>query len=159
MSVTFRRCDPAVSPASDLIAAILAEYDLVAGRSLSGGPSATPADFSAPGGAYLIGFDESGEAACGGGIKDLGDGVAEIKRFYVVPAFRGRGLARALLAALEDEARRLGHRTVRLDATTPTWPMYLAAGYREVTDYNANPHATIWGEKDLPECSPSGNGF
>jgi GNAT superfamily N-acetyltransferase len=149
MPVDFRRCDPAVPPASDLIDAILAEYDVVAGRSLSGGPSATPADFSPPGGAYLVGFADGGEAACGGGVKSLGDGVAEIKRFYVVPAFRGQGLARALLEALEEEARRLGNRTVRLDATTPTWPMYLSAGYREVADYNANPHATVWGEKDL----------
>ena len=149
MPVVFRRCNPAVAPASDLMAALLAEYDVIAGRALSGGPSATPADFSPPGGAYLIGFAENGEAACGGGIKALGDGVAEIKRFYVVPAFRGQGLARALLEALEAEARRLGHRTVRLDATTPTWPMYLSAGYREVSDYNGNPHATVWGEKDL----------
>ena len=149
MPVTFRRCDPAVPPASDLIAAVLAEYDVIAGRALSGGPSATPADFSPPRGAYLVGFDDSGEAACGGGIKGLSDGVAEIKRFYVVPAFRGRWLARALLEALETEARRLGHRTIRLDATTPTWPMYLSAGYREVSDYNGNPHATVWGEKDL----------
>ncbi len=149
MPVVFRRCDQAVPPASDLMAALLAEYDVIAGRALSGGPSATPADFSPPGGAYLIGFAESGEAAFGGGIKALGDGVAEIKRFYVVPAFRGQGLARALLEALEAEARRLGHRVVRLDATTPTWPMYLSAGYREVSDYNGNPHATVWGEKDL----------
>ena len=83
-----------------------------------------------------------GEAACGGGIKALGDGLAEIKRFYVAPAFRGRGLARELLEALEDEARRLGHRTVRLDATRPTWPMFVTAGYHEVADYNGNPHAT-----------------
>ena len=149
MPVVFRRCNPAVPPASDLMAALLAEYDVIAGRALSGGPSATPADFSPPGGAYLIGFAESGEAACGGGIKALGDGVVEIKRFYVVPAFRGQGLARALLEALEAEARRLGDRMVRLDATTPTWPMYLSAGYREVSDYNGNPHATVWGEKDL----------
>ncbi|HEX3979377.1 MAG TPA: GNAT family N-acetyltransferase [Solirubrobacteraceae bacterium] len=149
MPVTFRRCDPAARPASDLIAAILAEYDVIAGRHLTGGPSATDADFSAPGGVYLVGFAEGGEAACGGGVKALGGGVAEIKRFYVVPAFRGQGLARDLLQALEDEARRLGHRTVRLDATTPTWPMYLTAGYREVADYNSNPHATVWGEKDL----------
>jgi GNAT superfamily N-acetyltransferase len=149
MPVTFRRCDPAEPPASELIAAILAEYDVIAGRHLSGGPSATEADFSPPGGAYLIGFAESGEAACGGGVKALGDGVAEIKRFYVVPAFRGQGLAPKLLQALEDEALRMGHRTVRLDATTPTWPMYLSAGYSEVADYNRNPHATVWGEKDL----------
>ena len=149
MPVDFRRCDPAVPPASDLIAAILAEYDVIAGRHLTGGPSGSDADFSPPGGAYLVGFTVAGEAACGGGVKALGDGVAEIKRFFVAPPFRGQGLARELLEALEDEARRLGHRTVRLDATTPTWPMYLTAGYHEVTDYNGNPHATIWGEKDL----------
>jgi GNAT superfamily N-acetyltransferase len=149
MPVAFRRCDPAVAPARDLIAAVLAEYNAVAGRTLSGGPSATPADFSPPGGAYLVGFDQSGQVACGGGIKDLGDGIAEIKRFYVVPAFRGQGLARALLEALEEEARRLGHRSLRLDTTTPTWPMYVSAGYGEVSDYNGNPHATVWGEKDL----------
>jgi GNAT superfamily N-acetyltransferase len=149
MPVVFRPCDPAASPASDLIAKLLAEYDVVAGRHLTGGPSAMPADFSPPGGIYLVGFADGEQAACGGGVKDLGDGVAEIKRFYVAPAFRGQGLARLLLAALEDEARRLGYRTVRLDSTTPTWPMYIAAGYHEVADYNDNPHATVWGEKDL----------
>jgi GNAT superfamily N-acetyltransferase len=147
--VVFRRCDPAIPPATDLMAALLAEYDVVAGRHLTGGPSAAPADFSPPGGVYLVGFADAGEAACGGGLKALGDGIAEVKRFYVAPAFRGRGLARALLDALEQEARRLGHRTVRLDTTTPTWPMYLAAGYGAVADYNGNPHAEVWGEKDL----------
>lgn len=147
--VVFHRRDPAVPPASDLIAAILEEYDAIAGRALGGGPSATPADFSPPGGAYLVGFADGGHAACGGGVKSLGDGAAEIKRFYVVPAFRGQGLARELLQALEDEARRLGYRTLRLDATAPTWPMYLASGYHEVDDYNGNPHATVWGEKEL----------
>ena len=149
MPLVFRRSDPATAPASTLIAEVLAEYDVVAGRHLTGGPSATAADFSPPGGVYLVGLTDDGEAACGGGIKALGDGLAEIKRFYVAPAFRGRGFARALLAALEDEARRLGHRTVRLDSTRPTWPMFVAAGYHEVADYNGNPHATVWGEKHL----------
>jgi GNAT superfamily N-acetyltransferase len=149
MPVTFCRCDPGQPPASDLIAAVLAEYNAVAGRHLTGGPSATASDFSPRGGAFVVGFAETGEPACGGGLKALGDGVAEIKRFYVAPPFRGQGLARALLEALEGEARRLGHRLVRLDTTTPTWPMYLSAGYREVADYNGNPHATVWGEKDV----------
>jgi GNAT superfamily N-acetyltransferase len=158
MPVRFRRWDPGAPPASDLIAALLAEYDIVAGRRLSGGPSATREDFSPPGGIYLVGFvllleDEpgagDGAAACGGGVKSLGGGVAEIKRFYVAPAFRGQGLARKLLGALEDEARRLGHGTVRLDATAPTWPLYRSAGYRQVPDYNGNPHATVWGEKAI----------
>lgn len=148
MPCEFRRCDAAHPPASELIAAVLAEYDAVAGRALGGGPSAGPADFSPPGGAYVVGFVD-GVPACGGGIKSLGDGNAELKRMYVAPQFRGRGLARALLLALESSARELGHRAVRLDSQSSTWPMYLAAGYREVADYNDNPHAHFWGEKQL----------
>lgn len=148
MSCEFRRCDAAHPPASELIAAVLAEYDAVAGRALRGGPSARPADFSPPGGAYVVGF-VGGVPACGGGIKSLGDGNAELKRMYVAPRFRGRGLARALLLALESSARELGHQAVRLDSQSSTWPMYLAAGYREVADYNDNPHADFWGEKQL----------
>ncbi len=88
-------------------------------------------------------------AACAGGVKALGDGVAEIKRMYVVPEFRGRGLARALITALERTARELGHPTMRLDSTWATWPIYADAGYQSVADYNDNPHADVWGEKQL----------
>ena len=120
----------------------------MAGRALSGGPSATPADFSPPGGAYVAGFID-GVPGCGGGIKALGDGAAEIKRMYVVPQFRGRGLARALLREMEDTARDMGYQVMRLDSTSATWPIYAAAGYGEIADYNDNPHAHFWGEKQL----------
>ena len=148
MHPEFRRVDAAASPASDLIAAVLAEYDAVAGRPLRGGPSATPTDFAPPRGAYLVGFVE-GVAACGGGIKDLGHGAAELKRMYVVPEFRGHGLGRALLDALEAAARDLGHERVRLDSKAATWQIYATSGYREIADYNNNPHADHWGEKAL----------
>jgi GNAT superfamily N-acetyltransferase len=144
----FRWCDAALPPASELIDAVLAEYDEVAGRALHGGPSATPEDFSPPGGAYVVGFVD-GVPACGGGIKALPGHVAELKRMYVAPSFRGRGLARALIQALEDAARQLGHRAVRLDSQTATWPLYRSAGYQPIPDYNDNPHADHWGEKRL----------
>jgi GNAT superfamily N-acetyltransferase len=114
----FRRCDPAVPPASGLLADLLAEYD-------------------------------DGEPACGGGVKTLEPGVAEIKRMYVAPPFRGRGLGAALLGALEDRARAAGHHTVRLDSIERSWPLYVRAGYVEIPDYNENPHAAHWGEKRL----------
>jgi hypothetical protein len=55
-ALEFRRCDPWRPPASELIDAVLDEYDAIAGRALSGGPSATRADFSPPGGAFVVGF-------------------------------------------------------------------------------------------------------
>ena len=148
MAVEFRRSDAAQPPACELMSAVLAEYDVIAGRPLSGGLLTALSDFSPPGGGYLVGFEE-GIPACGGGVKALGAGIAEVKRLYVVPRFRGRGLSLALLRALEDLARDLGHRAVRLDSTAATWPIYVAAGYREVYDYNSNPHADVWGEKRL----------
>lgn len=144
----FRVWDPSVPPASDLIAAVLAEYDLAAGRQLRGGPSATSADFSPPRGAFVVGFVND-VAVCGAGIKDLGGGAAELKRMYVVPAFRGRGIARTLFGAVEDTAREMGYRSICLDSKAGTWPIYLAVGFTEVPDYNNNPHAEFWGQKPL----------
>src|SRR5204863_9095884 len=115
-------------------------------------PSATPTDFSPPGGACLVGFGDDGTAACVGGVKRLDDQTAEIKRMYVLPEARGRGAARALLGALEDAARDLGYTRVRLD-TGRDQPharaLYESTGYREIPDYNGNPYATYWAEREL----------
>jgi GNAT superfamily N-acetyltransferase len=142
-----------VPPASDLVAAMVAEMALVYGPiDVPGMPSATPADFAPPHGTFLVGFDDEGAAVCGGGIKRLDDEAAEIKRMYVVPSARGRGLARVLLAALEDAARDLGYTIARLD-TGPRQPhaqrLYEASGYRPIGNFNANPVASFWGEKRL----------
>jgi GNAT superfamily N-acetyltransferase len=142
-----------VPPASDLVAAMVAEMALVYGPiDVPGMPSATPADFAPPHGTFLVGFDDEGAPVCGGGIKRLDDEAAEIKRMYVVPSARGRGLARVLLAALEDAARDLGYTVVRLD-TGPRQPhaqrLYEASGYRPIGNFNANPVASFWGEKRL----------
>ena len=151
----FRVLDAATPPASELIEAMIAALVPLYGRiDGAGAPSATPEDFSAErGGAFVVGFSsDAGEPLCGGGVKRLGPGVAEIKRMYVAEAARGRGLARELLAALEDTARGLGYTLVRLD-TGPRQPhaeaLYRSAGYTEIADYNGNPHASFFGEKRL----------
>jgi len=114
-------------------------------------PKAGPAELGPPGGAFLIGWLD-GAAVCCGGVKRLPDGACEIKRMFVVPEARGRGVARALLHALEDEARRLGYAIARLD-TGPRQPharrLYEGEGYRPIGNFNANPVATFWGEKRL----------
>ena len=149
----FRAMDAAWPPASDLLEAMILELVPLYGRiDVPGAPSAGPADFSPPGGTLLVGFDDDGEAICCGGVKDLGGGVAEIKRMYVNPEARGRGVAQALLVALEDAARELGYEKARLD-TGPKQPhaerMYRRAGYEEIENFNANPFASFWGEKSL----------
>jgi GNAT superfamily N-acetyltransferase len=141
-------------PASDLVAAMVAEmatlYGPIDGPHM---PSATPADFAPPRGTFLVGFDDDAPV-CAGGVKRLDDETAEIKRMYVAPAARRRGLARVLLGALEDAARDLGYSTVRLD-TGPlqahAQALYESAGYRPIGNFNANPVASFWGEKRLGE--------
>jgi GNAT superfamily N-acetyltransferase len=139
-------------PASDIVEAMVVEVSEMYGRiDVPGAPSATPADFAPPGGAFVVLF-EDGAAVAGGGLKRLDERACEIKRMYVVPSARGRGLAKALLEALEDEARRLGYTTARLD-TGPKQPaaqaMYERAGYAPIGNFNANPFASFWGEKAL----------
>lgn len=140
-------------PASDLIAGMVADLEPLYGR-IDGAdtPSASPKELWSPTGTFLVGWDDRGRPVCGGGVKRIDDEVAEIKRMFVAPDARSRGHARRLLAGLEDAARRLGYRRVRLD-TGPTQPhakaLYTSAGYAEIADYNDNPKASFWGEKTL----------
>lgn len=150
----FERSDPTAPPAADLLAAmgeeILALYDHA--LDAPDMPKAGPAELSPPGGSLLVGYDDGGTAVCVGGVKRLPDGACEIKRMYVAPAARGRGVGRELLRALEGEARALGYEIVRLD-TGPKQPsarrMYEEAGYVEIENFNANPVATFFAEKRL----------
>jgi GNAT superfamily N-acetyltransferase len=151
VQIDFRKTDAALPPATDLLAAMEAEMLDLYADSMVAMPPAGPADFTPPNGVYLVGHAD-GEPVCGGGFKRLPDGAVEIKRMYVVPAARRRGVARALLGALESTARELGYAIVRLD-TGPRQPhakaLYLASGYVEVGNYNGNPYAAYWGEKRL----------
>ncbi len=148
----FNRCDPEDPPASELLAAMRVERNDANGtiRRLDN-PQLLPDELRPPGGAYFVGF-EGTEAVAGGGLRRLGDGVAEIKRMYVRPEARSRGLAAALLRVLEEAARDLGYDYARLD-TGPKQVyaarLYRAAGYEEIAPYNDNPFACFWGEKRL----------
>ena len=150
----FRPVPADTGDGADLLAAMVAEMrDLYDGLDLDapGMPRAGPAELGPPGGVYLVGYRD-GVPVCGGGLKRLPDGACEIKRMYVAPRARRAGVARALLAALEDTARGLGYRVVRLD-TGDRQPhaqaLYEAAGYRRVGNFNDNPAAAFHGEKRL----------
>jgi GNAT superfamily N-acetyltransferase len=139
--------------AARLVDAMVTEMDQLYGQEPGRGvgSSASPADFSPPTGAFLVVYAD-GKPVAGGGLKRDEDGVAEIKRMYVVPAARRKGLGQRLLEALEDRARELGYARIRLD-TGERQPharaMYERAGYHPIEDYNGNSMASFWGEKIL----------
>jgi GNAT superfamily N-acetyltransferase len=114
-------------------------------------PRAGADELGPPAGALIVGWIDA-EPVCVGGVKRLDERVCEIKRMYVAPAWRGRGVARALLGELEAKARRLEYEIARLD-TGPRQQgargLYESAGYREIENFNANPVAYFWGEKAL----------
>ena len=115
------------------------------------GPSATAEELSPPTGVFFVAYVDDEPAGCGG-IKRLSDEAAELKRLYVAPAVRNQGVARALIAGLEDAAREAGYRVLRLDtgANQPAaLELFRSVGYREIDDYNANPYASYWFEKQL----------
>jgi GNAT superfamily N-acetyltransferase len=88
----------------------------------------------------VVARDDDGTALGCGALRELGDGVAEVKRMYVVPAARGRGVSKAVLAALEAAARERGWTTLRLE-TGPLQPeavrLYAGAGYVRVAAFGA----------------------
>ncbi|MET7603666.1 GNAT family N-acetyltransferase [Streptomyces avermitilis] len=103
---------------------------------------ATPLDptmFTPPRGLYLIAYDERDRPVATGGWRpqdenDEGyaDGDAELKRMYVIPAARGLGLARRILAALEDDARAAGRLRMVLetgDKQPEAISLYTSSGY------------------------------
>jgi len=155
MTLSFRPCPFDEEPAASLVDAMRREmaaiYD---GLNIDNAsmPKAGADELGPPGGIFMVGYDEAGKPVCCGGIKRLPDGTCEIKRMYVVPEARDRGLARSLLEALEDEARELGFKVARLD-TGPRQPkaqrIYRSAGYRPIHNFNDNPVANFFGEKAL----------
>lgn len=85
---------------------------------------------------YLV--ESGGEVAAMGGLRRIRDGVAEMKRVYVRPAFRGRHLGEAILIRLVDDARAFGYRRIVLDTApfmAPAQRLYEAAGFTDCEPY------------------------
>jgi GNAT superfamily N-acetyltransferase len=87
-----------------------------------------------------------------GCVKMLGDGAsAEVKRMWIAPSHRGRGLGARLLAELERRARELGASRAVLDTRRllGAVSLYERNGYRATGPFNDNPYPDWWGEKPL----------
>ncbi|MFE6690258.1 GNAT family N-acetyltransferase [Streptomyces sp. NPDC057743] len=103
-----------------------------------------PEMFLPPLGLYLIAYEDGRPLATGGWrVQDdtaegYAPGDAEIKRMFVVPGARGRGLARHILAALEDDARAAGRLRMVLETGTKqpeALALYASSGYTLVEKF------------------------
>jgi GNAT superfamily N-acetyltransferase len=107
--------------------------------------------FNPPGGVFVIAQWEDQAVGCGA-AQFLDADTAEIKRMWVSPGWRGRGLGQGLLTFLEREARQAGCGRVVLDtngALSEAINMYRSRGYVEIERYNDNPYAHHWFAKDV----------
>jgi GNAT superfamily N-acetyltransferase len=107
----------------------------------------TPLDssmFQPPAGIYLVVYDGHIPVATGGwrgqdeNDEGYANGDAEIKRMYVIPEVRGRGLARRVLAALENNARAAGRTRMVLETginLTEAISLYVSGGYEPCTKF------------------------
>ncbi|HEY0717558.1 MAG TPA: GNAT family N-acetyltransferase [Streptosporangiaceae bacterium] len=136
--------------ASRLIAEVQQEYVV-----RYGGRDDTPVDpaeFSPPAGIFLVGYLDGVPVASGGWRSHGTD--AEIKRMYVAPAARSRGLARLMLAELERTAAAAGHQRIILESgyrQPEAVALYRSSGYTPIAPfgYYAGARGAIHLGKDL----------
>ncbi|RFU19473.1 GNAT family N-acetyltransferase [Geodermatophilus marinus] len=143
-----------------LVAAVQQEY-----VTRYGGPdeaTVDPAEFEPPAGLFLVAEVGDRPAGCGA-WRVHAPGVVEVKRVFVAPGFRRRGLAQVLMAELEASAARAGHRAVVLNSGNrqpEALALYAALGYGPVPGYGVyaeSPGAVFLG-RELPPAGGEGGG-
>lgn len=150
-SVTISREPADSSDAATCVAAYYRELDARFEGGFdpgSGGYAGKPAQ---AGDVFLVARLDGHAIGCGS-LKALDAATGEIKRMWVAPEARGLGLARRLLQALEEEARRLGITRIVMDTNrslAEAQSLYRKAGYHDIPSYNDNAYADFWFAKEL----------
>ena len=133
--VTITECDPSSPDAASMAAALWDEVQTRYG--FTADDPFDPAAFAGPVGRFWVA--RSGTQPVGSiALMPFEDGVAEMDVMYVAPSHRGSGVARELLDALEDHARRAGIVEVRLRAGDPqpeAMRFYAKSGFTPIPSF------------------------
>jgi GNAT superfamily N-acetyltransferase len=100
--------------------------------------------YGPPHGAMLLARDGDAVVGCVG-LRELESDIAEMKRMFVPPEYRGRGIGRGLLETFIAKARELGYKAVRLDTVQrldAAAAMYRRHGFVPIAPYCYNPDPT-----------------
>ena len=101
-----------------------------------------PGDYAPPEGRLVLATLDSDPAGCVA-LHKLEEEICEMKRLYVRPAFRGKGLGRILAERVVADAKEIGYKRLRLDTVEPVMrgavAMYRKLGFREIAPYRSNP--------------------
>lgn len=100
-----------------------------------------PGYYGPPTGVLLLAMDNESVAGCVA-IRSLGHGACEMKRLYVRPQYRRKGMGRELVRAAVDRAAQLGYHRVRLDtleSLTAAMALYQTMGFKQIPPYYDNP--------------------
>ena len=134
---------PAAPAETEALRALFREYEKGLGISLrfqdfDAEVANLPGEYAPPSGRLLVASAGDALAGCVA-LRKIGEGIAEMKRLYVRPAFRGTGLGRRLAEAIVGEARAIGYHAVRLDTLstmTEAQALYLSMGFADIPPYN-----------------------
>jgi GNAT superfamily N-acetyltransferase len=146
-----------VAPTSAEAEQCLSQYYAEIAERFEGGfdpaQSITPTldEFAPPAGTFLV-MCRNGELVGCGGFKRLSADAVYLKRMWVAPEARGLGLGKLMLEALENRARELGYRKVRLEthkSLSEAQMLYRGQGYHEVPAFSERRYAHHWFEKIL----------
>ena len=134
LNIEIRRADIGSSAVNELITSLNAELKRQYPEEGATHFRLDPEEVAEGRGAFLVAYAGGKPIGCGA-VRKIDSETAEIKRMYVIPEVRGKGISKRILSALEQEARQLGVRRMVLetgDRQIEAMALYTRAGFARI---------------------------